>query len=1026
MLFLIIILFQAALLNFHSFSAFERESNWRSLLSGAKPGKRFWPVALLDLCTSLLVGLLALSIFQAAPDLSPARRLAVLLPAWAVLAFLSALTHHFVNDAFAHFPALKPFAYRLGAAFFTNALLTAGFLFAASFLPAGGNFSTAFPAWGYLLLTAFLPVYLLGLLVFLLQALAYLLRLVPLVGALLYAGTSTGLMWCWLTFTALEAAGTFTVSSLPGLDGLEWPAFFLAAIGLAALLAAWRLSGPVAHADGVEPPALVENPPQDFQPDLTITKEGATLASPALSITLQSSPFSLRIMNAHGQLLAQLDETSLTGDWLAYSVLSIPLLYTGNTFKFKRRLVSRRLAPVMDVQASGSSLLVSFPHATLCIALHTPEIVRLTIQRRASPAGGHPRWWHRFQNALSLSFPIAPDAHFLGFGQRFNRVDQRGAELYCLVEEGGFGYAGLAPLLRRIFGERGTVPNGEFCTSFPIPFTLAARENSAACGWFWNTYNPSWFKSSPATDPSARAGFTVLDDTLDCFLCAGPTPLDVISQYTSLTGRPLLPPPWVLLPWKTRTGAVTEAEVHEDISRYRQLAIPLAQVGVENWQKIRGSYEFNPLTFPNVPGLVEAGRASGYHIQIWHFPYMNRGSATYRAGLRQGYFLRNRLGLPYHQRIFHGIAAVIDYSNPHAAAWHEAMVEKALYHAGFSGTMTDYAESIPPDCTAYNGQSGLSLRNAYPVMYCQSMQRAARAARGEDYLIYPRAGYAASQRYITAQFPGDQDTDWDEGDGLPAAVRAMLNISMCGFPVHGSDIGGWFDALAPITTKELFIRWAEVGAFSPLMRAHGGVFGRNREPWKFDQETIDIYRTLSQEHVQLFPYLYSLAAAASKTGRPPVMHPALLWPAQAELYQVEDAWMLGEALYVAPIIRQGAGQREVILPGGDWWDLTGSRPVQGPAHLTVSAPLGRTPRFLRQGYPLPRFASAFDTFEEGTQARVGRLDGDLEVWLYPGQEMQPFTLFDGAEIKDHQAARRAGEHNITWKIFGPTQSNPET
>jgi alpha-glucosidase len=473
----------------------------------------------------------------------------------------------------------------------------------------------------------------------------------------------------------------------------------------------------------------------------------------------------------------------------------------------------------------------------------------------------------------------------------------------------------------------------------------------------------------------------------------------------------------VFLPWKTRTGPVTEDDTLEDMRRFRELNIPLAQVGIEHWQAIRGSYEFSNQWWPHIDGLIATARAEGYRVHAWHFPYMNAGAATHRQGMQRGYFIRNRLGLPYQQRIFHGLASVVDYANPRAAAWHAEIVANTFHVRGIQGVMTDYAESIPPDSVFYNGQSGLAMRNAYPVMYCEAMKRAASGVLGDDYVLYPRAGYAGTQRFVAAQWPGDQDTDWDDGDGLPAAVRAMLNVSMCGFPVHGSDIGGWYDWYSPITTKELYVRWAEVGCYSPLMRAHGGPIGRNREPWKFDQQTIEIYRTLSQEHVKLFPYLYSLAINANKAGQPIILHPALLWPDQHELYELEDAWMVGEALYIAPVIQPGVTQREVVLPPGDWWNLNENKPVSGPARITVDAPFGRTPRFLRRSYLLPRFVNAFDTFDNVTAARVGHLTDDLEVWLYPGGQESSFTLFDGNILSSAQQTSSIGSRRVMWKVF---------
>jgi alpha-glucosidase (family GH31 glycosyl hydrolase) len=1021
-LFLLTVLLQTALIAWQHFSPFERESNLRAVLWGARPAPRYWAVVLLDVCTILLVALLVLGAWPQAPDDEPLARLARMLPAWAAAALLAAVFHHYINDTVVRFPFYVVIARRAVLGLILGAVVVMATLLVIV-IAVTPDLGSAVGEWARILPAVLLPAYGLALLVFILRALAFFLRVIPVVGSFAHAAVSTGLLvWAMERYGRLvgEAIGGMV---WPGLSGLEGVALGIGAAALVALLAAWRLPGSSRGADAADPPALVVDnanagSPTSAKPSITIT--GATLASAHMQVEVTRLPFSVVVKNAQGEMLWQLAERGLTRDLLLCKILSIPILYTGNTIKLKRRALGRPVTPVTGIKAEGDALIVSLRDATLRLSFHTDDVLRVAVENvRPSP----------LCNAVSIAFPDSDDAHYLGFGQRFNKVDQRGEDIYFFVEEGGVGYEWartriplLYPVLRRMFGPRGSFPNGEQCTGFPVPFGLVSRENGPTIGLFWNTYQPSWIKiagpklQTAGGDGPAVTRLTVLDDKLDLYLCAGPTPLEAMRQYTALTGRSDVPPPWVFLPWKTRTGAVTQEDTLEDIRRFRELDIPLAQVGIEHWQDIRGSYEFSKKWWPHIDDLIATARTNGYRVHIWHFPYMNAGSATHREGVRRGYFIRNRLGLPYQQRVFHGVASVVDHSNPCAAAWHGDIVAKAFHVRGIQGVMTDYAESIPPDSVFYNGQSGLAMRNAYPVMYCQAMQRAAASVLGDDYVLYPRAGYTGTQRFVAVQWPGDQDTDWDDGDGLPAAVRAMLNVSMCGFPVHGSDVGGWYDWYTSFTTKELYLRWAEVGCYSPLMRAHGGPMGRNREPWKFDEETIEIYRALSQEHVKLFPYLYSLAIQANQTGTPVIMHPSLLWPEQPELYQVEDAWMMGEALYVAPVVRQGQTAREVILPPGEWWALNEARPVRGPARIVAEAPFGQAPRFLRRGYILPRFVSAFDTFDDVSTARVGHLGDDLEVWLYPVKAQSSFTLFDGTVLT--RDVESSGPRRVSWRIFG--------
>ena len=1018
-LFFLIVLLQTALIYFQHFSPFERESNLRAVLWGAKPGSRYWAVVALDVCVGLLVALLVLALVPMSPRDEPMARAIRFIPAWIVVSLLAAILHSRLTDGLIRFPNYGMMARKLAFVAVMSVIVVVATLWMMS-VALTTDYGVAFDFCLRLAPSVFIPAYLLALVIFGVRAFVFPLRMIPVVGSFLHAAVSM-LALIWATtqigqmLMAAPRANEGWLWQARGFAGIENLAYAIVALAFIALVAAWLLK-PAKNADAVEPPSLVVSEPAQIKPSITINDSRASIATEQVRVEIAHDQFAFRVFNAHGDVLLDVPANGLTRDWLVQKIISIPFLYTGNTMKMKWRAFSSPVNRVSRIEARDHALIVHFADAALRFAFHTNDTLRIEFSHPSS-----------FLRHSSLAFNLTDDAHILGLGQRFNKVDQRGQEVYFIVEEGGVGYEWMKqrvpwfyPIARKWFGALGSFPNGEQCTGFPVPFALLAREKSASAGLFWNTYKPSWFASDGGQSSVARV--TVLDNQLDLYVCAGPKPIHAIQQYTALTGRSETPPTWSFLPWKTNTGAVVEDDVRTDIRKFRELEIPLAQVGIEHWQEVRGSYEFSKKWWPHIDDLVKSANANGYKVHVWHFPYMNMGSATHSEGVRNGYFICNRLGLPYQQRIFHGIATVIDYTNPRASAWHQKIVAQTFHARNIQGVMTDYAESIPPDSVFYNGQPGLAMRNAYPVIYCQAMDRAASSVLGKDYILYPRAGYAGSQRFVAAQWPGDQDTDWDDGDGLPAAVRAMLNASMCGFPVHGSDVGGWYDWFAPITTKELYLRWAEVGAYSPLMRAHGGPIGRNREPWKFDQETIEIYRALSEEHVKLFPYLYSLSQKATSDGTPIIRHPALVWSDCAELYAIEDSWMIGDALYVAPVIKPGQTKREVILPPGEWWDLQANRAMSGFTKITVDAPFGRTPIFLRRGFALPRFVRTFDTFDrvtndEGQKTKVGTLDDDIEVWLYPDPKSRAsLALFDGTELREGESTQR-----ITWKIFSDTR-----
>ncbi len=492
MLFLLICLLQTALIYFHHFSPFERESNLRAVLWGAKPAPRYWAVVVLDLCTGLLLALLVLSLWPQMPGAAPLARLAGLLPAWLGVALLSATAHHWLNEAIIRFPRYDLIARRALLALAVGVVTVAATIFALA-LAATAHPGTACYVWAKALPVLLVHALLLALAVFVLRALAFFLRLLPLVGDFGHAAASTILV-VWL----LERYGRMLSQTAGGLvwpagSGLEDLTIGVGALALVALGLAWRLPGAEKHADAVEPPPLVVGEPEAVAPVITITEAGATMTSTQVRVEVARSPFAVEVKNSQGDVLWQLAENGLRQDILLQKIIAIPFLYTGNTIKFKWRAWSQPIYQVTGITAEGHALLITLQNTVLRLSFHAPDILRLQVCHSSL-----------IPRSSSLVFLAPADAHYLGFGQRFNKVDQRGEEIYFFVEEGGVGYAGLRPILKHIFGERGSFPNGEQCTGFPVPFCLISREQGPTTGLFWNTYQPSWVSVAGRRDEGRR------------------------------------------------------------------------------------------------------------------------------------------------------------------------------------------------------------------------------------------------------------------------------------------------------------------------------------------------------------------------------------------------------------------------------------------------------------------------------------------------------------------------------------------
>jgi alpha-glucosidase (family GH31 glycosyl hydrolase) len=348
-----------------------------------------------------------------------------------------------------------------------------------------------------------------------------------------------------------------------------------------------------------------------------------------------------------------------------------------------------------------------------------------------------------------------------------------------------------------------------------------------------------------------------------------------------------------------------------------------------------------------------------------------RPSATYREGQRY-----------------------LDFSNPAARAWWWA-AHRELVRLGVAGWWLDGGEG-PPATAKLHAGDGRLLHNLYDRLRHQAFAEGEAADRpGQRVFLLCRSGGAGMQRFGAACWSGDINNDFAT---LEAQVPLGLNTGLSGVPYWGSDIGGFFHPIPE--GGELYARWFQLGAFTPVFRSHGWVW-REHVPWAHGAEVEAICRRYAELRYRLLPYTYTLAWQAHTLGLP-LMRPLVLnYPDDPRVWGLGHEFLWGDDLLVAPVTREGATAWPVYLPPGGWYDFwTGAR-HDGPAGITLAAPLDRLPLLVRAGAILPLGPVVQHTAERP-------LD-EITLLIYPDGASR-FELY---EDDGRTNAYRQGHHALT-------------
>ncbi|MDP8922888.1 MAG: DUF2079 domain-containing protein, partial [Chloroflexota bacterium] len=601
----------------------------------------------------------------------------------------------------------------------------------------------------------------------------------------------------------------------------------------------------------------------------------------------------------------------------------------------------------------------------------TPRAARLTISPSEPSA----------VVAVGGSIVAGTEERFVGFGERFDGVNQRGklvdiwADDRVLAGYGASTYAPL-PLLISSHGYGFALERFERAR-----FDLAA---SRADRWSWE-------------QDSATASIV---------LSVGPSLRDLVQRHVEVTGPPPLPPIWAFGVWKTAVGG--QDDVLDEARRLRQLGVPISAMftydAVDDganigWPSVNyagrkaGPY---PDHAAFTAGLHQLGiKALNYFKADFH---ADRPGYDEPAGL--GHLVRRSNGEPYVHPLFP--ASWLDFTSPRATTWWRDRWERALTTLGYDGGMLDVGEILPEDAHMWDGTRGAQSHNRYPLLYARSAWEHASSLRPDgDFVLFARSGALGAQRFQSLQWPGDARMEWDGSGGLQSLVPAALSFGLGGFPYFHAEVAGYVQAgLSPGAERELWLRWLQLATWTSTLRDHYGDHPTDPiDLWR-DGETLAAFRDAARVHNSLVPYLYTQAQEATRTGLPLMRFLPLEVPDDPRAWREEQSYFLGPQILVAPVVEPGATTRTLYLPAGDWVDYWTDALYPGGQEVTVAAPLdgGRAPVFVRAGTILP-LAADFDTLASGQGTDIRVFAGDLIVRVIPGGGASSFTLYDGTRLE---------------------------
>ena len=468
-------------------------------------------------------------------------------------------------------------------------------------------------------------------------------------------------------------------------------------------------------------------------------------------------------------------------------------------------------------------------------------------------------------------FLLSPGERIYGCGESFGALNKVGQKVQLSVTD-----------------PQGPETDGQYK---PVPFYFSNR----GYGIFMHTSAPVTADFGASYIGAQR--LFMADEQLDLFVFLG-SPKEILYEYTGITGRSPMLPLWSFGTWMSRITYFSQEEGLDIAHKLRQYRIPSDVIHFDtgwfgvDWQC---DYQFAKDRFKDPVGMLKQLKKDGFHTCLWQLPYFTPKNRFFQEIIERGMHVKNADGgMPYED-------AVLDFTNPETVSWYQQKI-LGLLKQGVSTIKCDFGEAAPYDGFYHNGRGGLYEHNLYPLRYNKALWEAVEQQYPGEGIIWARSAWAGSQRYAL-HWGGDAATT---NTGMLGDLRGGLSFGLSGFSFWSHDMGGFVTA----SPEDIYRRWLPFGFLSSHTRAHGAP---PTEPWLISESFTQAFRQAAEMKYKLMPYVYAQAKDCSERGLPMVRALLVEFPEDKGAWLVEDEYMFGSQLLVAPLMESGTG-RDVYLP----------------------------------------------------------------------------------------------------------------